>query len=180
MKLLEDVPSAVTHRAPHRRTGLTLAATAVFLLVAAVLGVYLVASGNGSDESADAGLPPPAGTLADWSAGATDVCTTVAAEHPVMAEDPQVRLDPANLTAVADGVHVLVRDVRAVPLPVDELEQERAAAAVAVGEQADDAWAALNDSTEQPSADQLTEAAQLTTSFVTGITELGVTCAPIS
>ncbi|TDE08373.1 hypothetical protein [Jiangella asiatica] len=180
MKLLEDVPSAVAHSEPQRRTALTLAVTAAFLLVAALLGVYLVAtSDGGSDGSASDGLPPPEGTLADWATGVTDACTTVAAEHPVMAENPQVRVDAANLGAASDGTHALVTGVRQVPLPSDDAEQERAAAAVAAGEQAAEAWGALAESPEAPAAEQLTEASALTTAFVAGVTELGATCAPI-
>ncbi|PZF83922.1 hypothetical protein [Jiangella anatolica] len=179
MKLLEDVPSAVAHRPPPRRTKLTLAVAAAFMLVAAVAGVVLVASSGGSSDSAADQDPRPSGTLADWAAGVTDACTTVAAEQPIMAQGPEVRLDAANLGAVQAGTAALVASVHDVPLPADEAEQAQAGAVVAVGDQAGQAWTALTDGSAEPTPEQLAQAAELTAGFVSGMTQLGVNCAPI-
>ncbi|SDT61650.1 hypothetical protein [Jiangella sp. DSM 45060] len=178
MKLLEDVPSAVAHRPPPRRTRLTLGVAAVFLLVAAVVGVLLVAS-SGSDDTAADSDPRPSGTLADWAAGVTDACTTVAAEQPIMAQGPEVRLDVANLAAVSAGTSALVAAVHDVPLPAEEAEQAQAGATVTAGDQAAQAWTALTDTSTEVTQDQVTQAAELTAGFVAGMTQLGVNCAPI-
>lgn len=179
MKLLEDVPSAVAHRPPPRRTKLTLGVAAIFLLVAAIVGVVLIASGGGSDEPAGGGDPRPAGTLADWASGVTDACTTVAAEQPIMAQGPEVRLDVANLTAVEAGTNALVGAVHDVPLPAEEAEQAQANAVVVSGDQAAQAWTALTGSTAEVTPEQVTQAAELTAGFVAGLTQLGVNCTPI-
>ncbi|WP_157987890.1 hypothetical protein [Jiangella endophytica] len=179
MKLLEDVPSAVAHRPPPRRTRLTLGVAAVFLLVAAVLGVVLVASSGGAGDTAADRDPRPSGTLADWTTAITDVCTTVAAEQPIMAEGPEARLDVANLGAVQAGTSALVAAVHDVPLPAEEAEQAQASATVAAGDQAAQAWTALTDSTAEAPPEQVAQAAELTAGFVAGMTQLGVNCAPI-
>ncbi|RIQ22323.1 hypothetical protein [Jiangella rhizosphaerae] len=179
MKLLEDVPSAVAHRPPPRRTKLTLGVAAAFLLVAAVVGVMLVASSGGSGDSATDGEPRPSGTIADWAAGVTDACTTVAAEQPIMAQGPEVRLDVANLAAVETGTRALVAAVHDVPLPADEAERAQANAAVAVGDQAAQAWTTLTDSSAEATPEQVAQAAELTAGFVAGMTQLGANCAPI-
>lgn len=179
MKLLEDVPSAVAHRPPPRRTKLTLAVAAVFLLVAAVVGVMLVASGGGSGDSSADRAPRPSGTITDWAAGVTDACTTVAAEQPIMAQAPEARLDVANLSAVRTGTSALVAAVHDVPLPADEAERAQASAAVAVGDQAAQAWTALTESTVAASPEQVAQAAELTAGFVAGMTQLGANCTPI-
>lgn len=180
MKLLEDVSSAVTHRPPPRRTRLTLGVAAVFLLVAAVVGIVLVASsGGGSNDSAADGDPRPSGTLADWASGVTDACTTVAAEQPIMAQGPEVRLDVANLAAVEAGTSALVSAVHDVPLPAEEAEQAQASTVVASGDQAAQAWTALTGSTAEATPEQIAQAAELTAGFVAGMTQLGVNCTPI-
>lgn len=179
MKLLEDVPSAVAHRPPPRRTKLTLGVAALFLLVAAVAGVLLVASGGGSDDTTADRDPRPSGTLADWAAGVTDACTTVAAERPIMAEGPEARLDVANLGAVQAGTSALVAAVHDVPLPAEEAEQAQAGAVVAAGDQAAQAWTALTDSSGEATPEQVAQAAELTAGFVAGMTQLGANCAPI-
>ncbi|MBB5786402.1 hypothetical protein [Jiangella mangrovi] len=179
MKLLEDVSSAVTHRPPPRRTKLTLGVAAVFLLVAAVVGIVLVASSGGSDDTAADSDPRPSGTLADWATGVTDACTTVAAEQPIMAQGPEVRLDVANLPAVEAGTRALVGAVHDVPLPAEEAEQTQANAVVVTGDQAAQAWTALTGSTAETTPEQVTQAAELTAGFVAGLTQLGVNCTPI-
>lgn len=178
MKLLEDVPSAVTHRPPPRRTKLTLGVAAVFLLVAAVVGIVLVASSGSGDSAADRG-PRPSGTLADWASGVTDACTTVAAEQPIMAQGPEVRLDVANLAAVDAGTSALVSAVHEVPLPAEEAEQAQASTVVVSGDQASQAWTALTGSAAEVTPEQVAQAAELTAGFVAGLTQLGATCAPI-
>lgn len=180
MKLLEDVSSATAHRPPPRRTKLTLGVTAVFMLVAAVIGITLIASsGGGSDDPAADSGPRPTGTLADWASGVTDACTTVAAEQPIMAQGHEVRLDPGNLAAVDAGTGALVSAVHNVPLPADEAEQAQAVTVVAAGDQAGQAWTTLADSSAEVTPEQLTQAADLTTGFVAGLTQLGVNCTPI-
>jgi hypothetical protein len=180
VKLLEDVPSAVTHRPPPRRTKLTLGVAAVFLLVAAVVGIVLVASsGGGSDETAADRDPRPSGTLADWASGVTDACTTVAAEQPIMAQGPEVRLDVANLVAVETGMSALIGAVHHVPLPAQEAEQAQASAVVASGDQAAQAWTALTASSAEATPEQIAQAAEATGGFVAGLTQLGVNCTPI-
>lgn len=179
MKLLEDVPSAVTHRPPPRRTKLTLGVAAVFLLVAAVVGIVLVASSGGSDETAADRDPRPSGTLADWASGVTDACTTVAAEQPIMAQAPEVRLDVANLAAVETGMSALIGAVHHVPLPAEEAEQAQASAVVASGDQAAEAWTALTASSAEATPEQIAAAAEATGGFVAGLTQLGVNCTPI-
>jgi hypothetical protein len=179
VKLLEDVSSAVTHRPPPRRTKLTLGVAAVFLLVAAVVGIVLIASSGGSDETAADSDPRPSGTLADWASGVTDACTTVAAEQPIMAQGPEVRLDVANLAAVEAGTSALVGAVHDVPLPAEEAEQAQASTAVVAGDQAAQAWTALIGSTAEATPEQVAQAAELTAGFVAGLTQLGVNCTPI-
>ncbi|SDU47810.1 hypothetical protein SAMN04488563_2026 [Jiangella alkaliphila] len=180
VKLLEDVPSAVAHRPPPRRTKLTLAVAAAFLLVAAVAGAMLVASSSGgSGDSAADRDPRPSGTLADWATGITDACTTVAAEQPIMAQGAEARLDVVNLDAVQAGTSALVAAVHDVPLPAEEAEQAQASATVAVGDQATQAWTALTDSSAEATPEQVAQAAELTAGFVAGMTQLGANCAPI-
>jgi len=109
----------------------------------------------------------------------TSTMATVAAEQPIMAQGPEVRLDVANLTAVETGMNALIGAVHHVPLPAQEAEQAQASTVVASGDQAAQAWTALTASSAEATPEQIAQAAEATGGFVAGLTQLGVNCTPI-
>lgn len=162
MKLLEDMPSAVTHRPPPRHTRLTLGAASVLLVAASVVGVVVV-SGNGGDTSTN---------RASWTTSASVACERVATQHPVLTQGATARLDPGNVAAIRAGTEALASAVRDLDRPDDD---PAVADVVTAGNRSQQAWGAL--AAGDVTSAQLTEASELTTSFVTGLVDLGADCA---
>lgn len=167
MKLLEEMPSAGTQRPTRRRVGMTMTVTAVLVLVAAVGGAMLMLQ-SGDDEAAGTS------TSAEWGAAATDVCDRVANEHPTLTEGSPGMDDRDGLTDAAAGIQALVTGVNDVAPPENDAAVDDV---VSTGEQMQDAWSAVADDSAEPTEAMLTEARNLRTAFITGLTDLGADCA---
>lgn len=183
MKLLEDMPSAVTHRPTAQRSGVTLIVTVVLLVVAAFIGFILMTSGgtSGDDPGGDAaGTAGTDVTLATWVDGSTSACAAVAAEHPVMAVGAAARTDVANVAAVDAGTRQLVATVRDLPLPTAAADAADAGAVVALGDQAEQTWYGLSGTdAAKITPEQLIKASDQTAAFVAGLVALGADCSAL-
>ncbi|WP_298325437.1 hypothetical protein [Haloactinopolyspora sp.] len=168
MKLLEDVSSSVTHRPPPRRGAMTLALTSVLLVLAAAAGLIAVISSGGLDDGT--------ATRSDWVASATQVCSDVAGEHPIMTEGAPARTAPDNLADVAAGTQALASGIDELRAPADDPAIDEL---LSTGERASSQWSALVDGTAEVTAPHLAEAADLTAAIVTGLNELGADCSAL-
>lgn len=179
MKLLEDMPSAVTHRPTERRSGTTLIVTTVLLVVAALVGFILTTSGgNSGDASTDDAATEV--TLTTWVEGSTAACAAAAAEHPVMTLGAAARMDVANVAAVDAGTRQLAAAVRALPLPTAADDAAEAGAVVALGDQAEQTWYGLSGTEAvKVTPEQLTQASDHNAEFVSGLVALGADCSAL-
>lgn len=182
MKLLEDMSSVEVRSTPGKRSRVTLAITGGILVVGAATGFLLLSTssdlGEGSAPSDTAGDGTTV-ELTAWVDGATQACATVAAEHPVLTEGGEARAAVDNIAAVDAGTRALADAVRALPVPTDATAQAQVGEAVALGDQADQAWYGLAGAPDDATAEQLGSAAGLTTAFVTGLVDLGADCAAL-
>ncbi len=180
MKLLEDIPSAVAHHPTRRRTGITLLVTVALLVVSGIVGATLML--QGTDDTPDGAAGGDAGqqvALTEWVDGATQACTAVAAEHPVLTQGQAAYADAANAPAVEAGTRALATAVRDLPRPTEAGDNENVGAVVGLGDQADQAWAAVSAS-GAVTPDLLTQASASTTAFVAGLVELGADCSAVT
>jgi hypothetical protein len=183
VKLLEDMPSAVTHRPTRQRSGVTLIVTVVLLVVAALIGFILMTSGGTSGDDPAEAAAGPAGadvTLATWVDGSTSACAAVANEYPVMALGAAARTDGANVAAIDAGTRQLVATVRDLPLPTTAADAAEAGAVVALGDQAEQTWYGLSGTdAAKITPEQLTEASDQNAAFVSGLVALGADCSAL-
>lgn len=179
MKLLEDMPSAVIHRPTQRRAWVTLAAGGSLLLVAAIVGLILIAqSGGGSGEPGRGATEEGSETsLADWSNTTMATCTAVATAHPVLA---QPNVATTDVAAMATAVSALAAAIREETLPADAAESSQITPVIALGDQAEQAWKELAAAASGVTPAQVTEASARTTTFVNGLIELGADCSVLS
>ena len=168
MKLLEDVSSSVTHRPPPRRGTMVLALASVLLLLAAVAGLIAVISSGDTDDAT--------ATRDDWVASASQVCSNVADEHPIMTNGASARTDPGNVADVAAGTQALSSGIEELRAPDDDAAVTEL---VRTGERAGEQWSGLVDGTTEVSAASLSEAAELTAAAVTRLDELGADCSAL-
>lgn len=180
MKLLEDMPSAVAHHPTRRRTGITLLVTLALLIVSGIVGATLMLQGTdeSSDDAAGGGPGQPV-ALTEWVDGATQACATVATEHPVLAQGQAAYSDAANAAAVEAGTRALATAVRDLPRPTDAGDNEQVSAVVGLGDQADQAWAAVS-AAGSVTPDLLVQASGSTTAFVTGLVDVGADCSVLT
>lgn len=177
MKLLEDMPSVEIHRATGRRSRVTLTVTLAILVAGALAGVIMLTSsgdvGDGAAGSGDSAADGPPVALTAWVDGTVQACATVVTDHPVLAGGDPARTDAANIAAVDAGTRALATAVKALPLPTAADEKAAATAAVALGDQADQAWYGLAAAPDTATAEQLAAASGQTGAFVAGLVELG-------
>ena len=176
MKLLEDMPSAVTHRPPQRRAWVVLALGVSLLLVAAIAGALLILQSGDSSDSADAESSADV-ALADWTATASTTCTTVATEHPVLT---QATVVAADVAAMAEGTSALATTIREQTLPAGETERTQIGPVVALGDKAEQAWQTLASAGTSITTAQITDATAQQAAFVSGLIELGADCSAVA
>lgn len=180
MKLLEDIPSAETHRRPHM--WLTLTMTVVLLVTATTVGTYLVAqSSDGRQQSLTDGAATgePAVSLTEWAQTATTTCRAVASAHPILTEGADARITAANLVAVNAGIQALADGIRGLPPLTAESENAEVSQVIAAADSISQAFQALAAADHVTDA-QLSQAVGLADALITRLIELGADCSAMS
>lgn len=169
MKLLEEATSASPPRPSGKRVWATMSATLLVVVIATYVGFsMLTADGDERDENTPVKMD-------SWVAEASSTCFRVAEEHPILSKGAEARQDASNVAAVAAGVDALDAGVRDLPPLADTDDQERVASVVALGEPAKTAWQQLDGDGEVTDG-ALSEASELTGTFVAGLVDLGADC----
>jgi hypothetical protein len=144
--------------------------TTLLLVVAATYVGFTMLTGDG--EARDDNAPV---SMSTWVDEAGDVCFAVAEEFPVLTQGSESRLDSDNLESVTAGVQALDSRIQDLPPLTEDMDQDEVDAIVALGPPARDAWLSLEDD-EEVSEDNLADASDLTSTYVTGLVELGADC----
>lgn len=172
MELLEKVPSTPAEPRPPGKTVWATMSISVLLVVAAAYFGYATLTG---DDGEDDAIPVQ---MSKWLENATSTCLAVAEEYPVLTKGASARLDPDNIEPVDAGIRALVTGIRDLPQPDERADQDSVNAVVALGDPVDDAWQGLQ--ADSVSDDELANASDLTTQFVTGLVDLGADCAVLN
>lgn len=177
MKLLEESTSAEI-RDDHSRIGARVALTSgvLVLVVGAIIGALLVMSG-GDDAASGADNGTADIDLATWVDGASQACAQAVEGDSVLAGGSAALHSAANAADVDGAIRDLAGAVRALPMPTNFDDQERAASVVLLGDEADQAWAGISSNAD---SSDLAHAADSTDAFVAGLIDIGADCSALS
>lgn len=146
-----------------------MSATLLVVVVASYVGYsMLTADGDERDENTPVQLD-------SWVEEASSTCLRVAEEHPILTQGLDARLDAGNVGAVTAGVSALDSGIRGLPPLTDTDDQDQVAAIIALGEPAKAAWQNLDGGDVSEGA--LGKAAEVTSTYVAGLVDLGADCA---